>query len=121
MGSTSADIEGKNNEMLKKYFPRALNNAEYTGCHYVQINWVAVAKARLEVWKMGYRISNTVSRAYPPTDKSLLMSGHFPFFTRKSGAWPIKDIYYDDINKWPYSDEDTGSVLGKYNSEKSNK
>ena len=100
------------NKMLEKHFPRALNNPVYTGCRYVDINWVAVAKARLAVWNMGYKISNTTSRAYPPTDNNLLMSGHFPFFTRKSGAWPIKNIYSDNINGWLYKDKDTENKSG---------
>lgn len=90
------------NRMLEKHFPRALNNPAY---YNSTISIIAIAKARLRVWEMGYKLTNTVSRAYSPTDKSLLMAGWFPYFTRESGAQPINYMYCEDINQYPWSDE----------------
>lgn len=90
------------NRMLEKHFPRALDNPAY---YNSSISIVATAKARLKVWEMGYKITNTVSRTCPPSDKSLLMSGWYPFFTRDSGAQPINHMYCEDINEYPWSDE----------------
>ncbi len=90
-------------KMLTIHFPRALNNREYLCCY--EIPRIASAKARLEVWKRGYRLTNSVSREYPPTDKILLMAGWSPFFYRESGAEPVRNYMSSDIDTYPWSDE----------------
>lgn len=90
-------------KMLKIHFPRALNNDAYR--FYNDIPTIAAAKARLEVWKRGYRLTNSVSREYPPTDKILLMAGWSPFFIRDSGAQPVRTYWMCDIDSYPLCDE----------------
>ena len=90
-------------KMLKIHFPRALNNNAYLGIN--DIPTIAAAKARLEVWKRGYRITNSVSREYPPTDQVLLRTGWFPYFTRESGAEPVRTYWNCDIDSYPLSDD----------------
>ncbi len=91
------------NKMLEIHFPRALNNDAYR--FYNDIPTIAAAKARLDVWKLGYRITNSVSREFPPTDQVLLRTGWYPFFKRESGAAPVRTYWMCDIDSYPLSDE----------------
>lgn len=91
--------------ILKKHFPQAINNREYLASHY-DLRKYAVAKARLEVWRRGYLLTNTMCRtAEPPSDIILNRAGWYPYFIRDSGAQALKDIVHDKINEYPYSDE----------------